>query len=132
MRNKLYELGCKTPEVEELIAELIEKNLLNEERYAIAYARGKYRIKRWGVQKITQGLKNNNISDYCISKALKLIDTGEYNDNLHKLAEKKLEEINTGTVWAKKIKLYRYLLQKGYSSTQITEVINKLLIEKDS
>ena len=46
-RNKLYELGFTTPEVERQIALLIENGVLNEERYARAYARGKFRMLHW-------------------------------------------------------------------------------------
>src|SRR5690606_5982087 len=93
VRNKLYELGCRTPEVEELIAELIEKDLLNEERYARAIARGKFRMKQWGRQKILQQLKLNKISEYCIKKAMTEIDEDEYMQVLQKLAERKWQEL---------------------------------------
>jgi regulatory protein len=132
VRNKLYELGCKTPEVEELIAELIEKDLLNEERYARAYARGKFRMKNWGKQKIIYQLKQNHISEYCIRKAMEEINTDEYNNIIYKIAEAKLKEYSKDNLWSKKNKLYKFLLQKGYESLQIKDVINKLLIDKDA
>ena len=53
----MYELGCTTPEVEENIAELIEKDVLNEERFARAIARGKFNMKQWGKRKIIEQLK---------------------------------------------------------------------------
>ena len=68
VRNKLYELKATTPEVEEMIAELIQYKVLSEETYARAIARGKFRITHWGKTKIIQHLKLNKISDYCIRK----------------------------------------------------------------
>jgi len=127
-RNKLYELGCTTPEVEEHISMLIETGLLNEERYARAFARGKFRIKQWGKQKIIQHLKQNRISDYCIKKALTEIDPDEYLQTLNTLVGKKWEELKKDkNIHIRKGKLYRYLLQKGYSSGDINESIALLL-----
>lgn len=126
-RNKLYELGCKTPEVEELIAELIEKGLLNEELYARAIARGRFRLKQWGRVKITQYLKINKVSEYCIKKAMTEIDPDEYYATLQKLACKKWAELKSEKqVPIRKNKTFRYLLQKGYEGSLITEAIAEL------
>jgi regulatory protein len=126
-RNKLYELGCKTPEVEELIAELIEKGVLNEEQYARAIARGKFRMKQWGKVKIIQQLKFQKVSDYCIKKAMTEIDADEYYETLKKLAEKKWTELKLEKMQPiKKNKTFRYLAQKGYESSLIVEVLKEL------
>ena len=124
VKNKLYELGANTTEVNELLAELIEANLLNEERYARAFARGKFRMKRWGKVKITQELKKNRVSDYCIKKGLSEIDAEDYWKTLLYLAEKKWTELRGERLLpVKKNKLYRYLAQKGYESALIQEAI---------
>jgi regulatory protein len=127
VRNKLYELGCKTPEVEELISELIEKGILNEEIYARSIARGKFRMKHWGRKKILQQLKFNKVSDYCIKKAMTEIDPDEYYATLKRLAERKWQELKTErSAPLRKMKTYRYLLQKGYEADLINDVINDL------
>lgn len=63
LRDKLYEWGLHADEVEEIISELIVDNFLNEERFAIAYVSGKFRMKGWGKIKIKQGLKYKNVSE---------------------------------------------------------------------
>src|ERR1700744_1921057 len=88
VRNKLYELGCTTPEVEENIADLVIANVLNEERYAKSFARGHFRMKQWGKQKIIQHLQRNKISAYCIKKGLLELDADEYDKVLRKLTTK--------------------------------------------
>lgn len=127
MRNKLYELGCTTPEVERQIADLIDIGLLNEERYAKAFARGKFRTLQWGKVKIIHQLKAHQVSAYCIKKALKEIDDDDYAAMLHKLAGKKWTSLkgerNQPT---KKAKTYAYLLQKGYERDMVMDAINKL------
>lgn len=127
-RNKLYELGSKPQEVEELISELIEKGLLNEELYARAIARGKFRMKQWGKVKIIQQLKLQRVSDYCIKKALKEIDPEEYYNTLKKLARKKWTELKSEKLQPiRKNKAYRYLAQKGYESSLINDALNEIL-----
>jgi regulatory protein len=125
-RNKLYELGFTTAEVERQIAELIEANVINEERFAIAFAGGKFRMKQWGREKIKMELKIRKISDYCIKKALKEIDCDEYDKTLNKLLYKKLTELKSErNHYIKKAKVYRYLLQKGYEKDIVAGIIKE-------
>src|SRR5258708_2225078 len=74
VRDKLYSFGLHQKEVEEIISRLITDSYLKEERFAIAYATGKFRIKKWGVVKIRQGLKEKRVSDPLIRIALDQID----------------------------------------------------------
>ncbi len=53
VRDKLYSWGLHEVQVENVIAELIASNFINEERFAKAYAGGKFRIKKWGRVKIS-------------------------------------------------------------------------------
>lgn len=128
VRNKLYDLGCNTPLVESLISELIEMDLLNEERYAISFARGKFRIKKWGKIKIVHHLKQHQISDYCIRKALKEINQEEYYETIKDLCTKKWNEIKNKdrSSYSRRSKTYRYLLQKGFENDIINDIINEI------
>src|SRR5690606_39071532 len=89
VRDKLYTLGLHRNDVEEVISELIQTNFLNEERFAIAYTQGKFRMKNWGRLKIKQGLKLKRVSEKLITKALKQLDGDEYYITLTKVLEKK-------------------------------------------
>jgi len=125
VRNKLYELGCTTVDVERQIAGLIETGVLNEERFAKAFAGGKFRMKQWGREKIKQQLKLRKISDYCIKKAMTEIDPDEYERTLNKLANKKTVETKSDrSIPSRKSKLYRYLVQKGFERDLVMDVIN--------
>lgn len=128
VKNKLYELGCTTPEVEEHIIDLISKGVLNEERFARAIARGKFKLKKWGRNKIIVLLRQQYVSEPCIKKALTEIDEEEYESVAKSLAEKKLKEIRTEkNMFIRKQKIYRYLVQKGYESHIVTQIINEIL-----
>ncbi|MEO6834205.1 MAG: regulatory protein RecX, partial [Chitinophagaceae bacterium] len=125
VRNKLYELGLYTADVEQQIALLIERDLLNEERFARAYARGKFRLKKWGRVKITQGLKQRRISPYLIKLALTEIDVNEYFRTLEELAGKKLECLSKErNSFKKNQRVYAFLAQRGFESQMIREVLN--------
>lgn len=111
--------------VEQQLSELIEAGILNEERFARAYARGRWRLKKWGRKKIVQQLKLKKVSEYCIKKALTEIDGDQYAEILTKLAEKKQKELKSEkNIHIKKAKIYRYLLQKGYEQDMVRDVIN--------
>jgi regulatory protein len=87
VKEKLYSLGVWKKDHDEIIASLIEENYLNEVRFAIAYAGGKLRVKQWGRVKIRYELKQKQVSDYCIKKALKQIHEEAYMAVLIQLAK---------------------------------------------
>lgn len=125
VRIKLKELGIYSKDAEGYIAYLIEENFLNEERYASSFARGKFYVKKWGKVKIVYRLKQQQISEYCIQKALMEIDDNDYLQTIQHLAEKKKKEMPTS--WSNSIKFLRiknYLLQKGYALSDIIEGLN--------
>ncbi len=124
VRNKLYELGCYTREVDDNIATLIEAGLLNEERFARAFARGRFRLKQWGREKIKYELRIKKVSDYCIRKGLSEIDAEDYDATFNKLFDKKLSELKGERSKATlKSKVYRFLSQKGYEKDIILDKI---------
>jgi regulatory protein len=122
-RNKLYEYGLHQNEVEDLIAELITTNFLNEERFAMAYVSGKINIKKWGKIKVKQGLKLKKVPDRLIQKALNSIDGDKYLANLLATAEKKLKVLSEKDPIKKKYKLITYLQSKGFEKDLIFDVL---------
>jgi len=124
--GKLYDLGLYKHEAELLISELIQEDYLNEERFAIQLAGGKFRIKQWGKKKIEQALKEKQVSAYCIKTALAQIDEVDYRRTLDRLAEKKWQVLKSEkNIYIKKRKLQDYMLQKGYEYELIREAIKR-------
>jgi regulatory protein len=114
-KEKLYSFGLWKKDVEEILSGLIEEGYLNEERFAIQFSGGHFRMKQWGRVKIRYELKQRQVSDYCIKKALKAIDEEDYTRALEKLSAKKWEALKgEGNVFVRRRKLQDYLLQKGY------------------
>ena len=130
-KAKLYSFGLYKKEVEELLTELINENYLNEERFAIQFAGGRFRIKQWGKVKIKYELKQKQVSDYCIKKALASINENEYQKTIQKLFSAKLKTLKSEkNIFIKKKKLQDHLLQKGFESALINKLLNELRSDK--
>ncbi|MBU0695023.1 MAG: RecX family transcriptional regulator [Bacteroidetes bacterium] len=123
VRGKLIKLGLRGEELEEVISHLITNNFLNEERFAKAYAQGKLRIKSWGKNKISQGLKFKQVSAPLIKKALQSLDGDEYLEKLKMLIIKKEKDIKEKVDYKKKYKLVQYALSRGFEQDLIFFVL---------
>ncbi|HEX5651743.1 MAG TPA: regulatory protein RecX [Chitinophagaceae bacterium] len=123
VREKLYKLGVKKSEQDALIATLIEENYLNEERFAIAFASGKFRINEWGRIKIKHELRQRQVSDYCINKALKQIPAAEYKLLLLKLAKEKYNSLKKETGIMRKKKTMDFLAGRGFEGELVMGVL---------
>ena len=125
VKEKLYSLGIGKKGLDGIIATLIEEGYLDEERFALAFAGGKFRIKQWGRVKIKYELKQKQVSDYSINKALKQINEKEYIAVLKKLAEDKYASLKNEQPFLRKKKTMNYLLQKGYEGEMVRGITLK-------
>lgn len=125
VKEKLYSLGVWKKEHDELISTLIEENYLNEERYAIAFAGGKWRVKRWGRVKIKYELQQKQVSDYCIKKALKQIEEDEYQRVLKELADEKYASLKADQYMIRYKKTLDYLTRRGFEPALIRQALGK-------
>ena len=125
VRDKLKSWGYFSHDAEQFIAQLIEDNYLNEERFARAYVSGKYRIKKWGRRKIIAELCKKNISNYCIKVGLKEIDEEEYLQNLTSLITKKNIQWKRLDAFARKGKVARFCINKGYEPEMVWRILEE-------
>jgi len=123
--EKLNEWGIWGDDAAAIVLQLIEQNYLNEERFAIAFAGGKFRVKKWGRIKIKNELKQRDISEYCIKKAMLEIDDLAYEETITALAQKKWHETKEKNLFKKKAKVAAYLVGKGYESELIWQVLHQ-------
>jgi len=119
VKEKLYGFGLRKNDVEEALSRLIEDNYLNEERFAIQFAGGRFRMKQWGKVKIRYELKQKQVGEYCIKKALAAIGEDDYDHTLTKLVEDKWEALQDEEPYIRRQKTQNYLVQKGYESDRI-------------
>jgi regulatory protein len=124
VKEKLHSFGLRKPDVETAVATLIEEDRLNEERFAIRFAGGRFRLKHWGKVKIRYELKQKQVSDYCIKKALDLIDMTDYTQTLTDQTTRKWETLAAEPdPFIRRQKVRDYLLQKGYEPDGIAAAL---------
>jgi len=121
--DKLFRLEVGKKDHDGIVATLIEEGYLNEERFAIAFAGGKFRVKQWGKQKIKHALLQKKVSEYSINKGLSEIDSEEYRAVLKKLGEEKYASLHQQELAPRKRKTMDYLLQRGFEPELINEVL---------
>jgi regulatory protein len=123
VRDKLYEWGLWTDAVELIISQLIGGNFLNEERFAKAYAKGKFSQKAWGKIKIKQGLKFKRVPDVLIKKALDTINPDDYLQALDRIISKKAALTTEKDPYKRRYKLHQYALSRGYETDLVADVL---------
>ena len=111
---------------EHILLHLLEHNFLNEERFSKSFARGKFRIKKWGKERIVRELKFRDISAYNIKSALKEINEEEYIKTLYELVEKKNASVTETNPFKRKKKIADYLLYRGFESNLVYEVLKTI------
>lgn len=113
---------------DQIIYHLLQHNFLNETRFSQAFARGKFRTKKWGKNRIVNELKLRNISTYNIKLALKEILEAEYLETFDKLSEKRLSQlVSEENIQKKRKKLADYLLYRGWESHLVYDKVNQLI-----
>ena len=128
VRRKLYDLGLYGEDVDHVMAQLIEDRFLDEERFARSYARGKFRMKKWGRQRIERELKSRQVSAYCIRKGLSEIDEAAYAKTLRELLTERLERKGADLhPYARRGMLVDYALRKGYGMEESIRVARELV-----
>ena len=125
LKEKLYRLDVSKNEHDSIIATLIEEDYLNEERFAIAFAGGKFRVKQWGRVKIKYELKQKQVSEYSIKKAIQQIKENEYRDVLKRLADEKYAALKNEQHLVRKKKTIDYLLQRGFEMEWVGGVVGE-------
>lgn len=121
--DKLYKMGMIPEAADEITISLMQNNFLNEERFAKAFAGGKFRINKWGKIKIKQALLQKGVSSRNIEIGLAEINEEDYRQTIRDLIEKKSPTIKTKNTFERKQKLLKYLQQKGFEISLVLEVV---------
>jgi regulatory protein len=125
--KKLKEMHMIPEAIDQVVTHLIQENYLNEERFSQSFARGKFKIKKWGKKRIVSELKQRNITQYNIKSAIKEISEEDYLQTLQALAEKRVGQIKETNIQKRRKKLADYLLYRGWESHLVYEKIKELI-----
>jgi regulatory protein len=127
VRDKLYSYKLYTADVDQILTRLITEGFLNEERFAKAFAGGKFRIKKWGRQKIQHELERHGLTPKCISIGMKEIEAGDYSKALHEVLGKKIKTITETNPFSARDKLARFAIAKGYEPEMVWSMVRELM-----
>lgn len=127
VKNKLYDYGLYQSEVEEIVSQLITDGFLNEQRFAKAFAGGKFRMKKWGRLKIKNELEFLGLTKNCIQRGLKEIEASDYTKTLKALIQKKATEIKEENAFKKRDKVARFVIGKGYEPELVWEYVRDIM-----
>ena len=123
VKKKLESWKLNEEAVLDIIKKLKKEGYIDEERFARAYAVGKFRNNKWGRNKIFYGLSRKNIPELYIQIGLAAIDEEEYINTLKGLLSSKT--VKAETDFERKIKLVRYAVQKGYQQELVWRVLEE-------
>ncbi len=124
LRNKLRRWSISEENAEKIIVRLSEKRFVDDERFAKAFVRDRYRFSRWGRARIAMELKVRKISRTIIGEAMKEIDDDEYVDILIHLLRSKVRSARLGKEYAERAKLFRFAASRGFESSLISRCIS--------
>jgi len=127
VHQKLWEMRMIPEAIDNVIHHLLQQNYLNETRFSQAFARGKFRMKKWGRNRIIRELKFRDISAFNIKIALKEIPENSYLKTFDELAQKRIEQLSGEyNIQKKKKKLADYLLYRGWEQELVWEKVHTL------
>lgn len=124
--QKLHQFKMIPSAIDRIIGYLIEHNYLNETRFAKSFARGKFRIKKWGKERLLRELKQRNISSYNIRLALKEIPEDDYLKTIEELATKFWLSNASRQKQIQKKKVFDALRYRGWESELVYREIKRL------
>ncbi|MBX2913864.1 MAG: RecX family transcriptional regulator [Cyclobacteriaceae bacterium] len=127
VKTKLFEYGLYTGQVDEIISQLITDGFLNEQRFAKAYAGGKFRMKKWGRLKIKHELEFLGLTKNCIQQGLKELEGPDYTKTLRQLLQKKAATLKEESPFRKRDKVARFAIGKGYEPELVWKMVKELL-----
>jgi regulatory protein len=124
MRQKLLSWKVKESDIQKIISSLVQNKFIDEERYASAFAKDKFRYNKWGRIKISSALRMKKIPDEYIRNGLASIDNGEYLELLKNIIEKHRKNTRAKNQYDLKGKLLRHCLSKGFESNLVYDLLN--------
>lgn len=126
LRQKLFRWDITGEEAEKILGQLEAENFINEERFAIAFAKDKIRFNKWGKYKVRFQLKMKEIPESLISKALSGFDDEEYRVMIRKEIIEKNRKTKAASDWERKGKIMQFAQSRGYEADVVMGILEHL------
>jgi len=126
IQEKLKLFGLSVEESEPVIKKLVDEKYIDDERFARAFVKDKFRFNHWGKQKIEYMLRAKKINQEILELAFEEIEDEGYADELLKLLTDKAKSIKFKDQYDKRNKLMRFAMGRGFESGKIYAALKEL------
>jgi regulatory protein len=124
IRRKLTTWGVDEKDTDRILSILITEKFIDEERFATAFVKDKFRYNKWGKIKLVTALRMKKIPEEIIRKSLDIIDDDTYMDVLNSLIASHRKTVRFKNQYDLKGKLLRFGLSKGFESHLLYDLLN--------
>ena len=126
MRRKMDAWELPPGADERIIQRLMKDGYVDENRYAHAFVRSKFRFNRWGRDKIVRMLQQKGINQEDIDDALTELNEEELDDTLLELLTAKSRHLNYKNDYDRYVKLLRFAVSRGFSLDSARRCLEKM------
>ena len=126
IKEKLKKWELNEEDAKAVINQLTKEKYLDDERFARAYVKDKFRFNNWGRQKIAYMLNAKKIGKEIQEAAFEEIEEESYSDKLLKLITDKEKTIKSKDQYDKRNKLMRFAMGRGFESNVIYATFKEL------
>lgn len=124
---RLRRRGLSADDIGQIVDRLVEEGFIDDERYARAFVRDKYRFAGWGRRKIALALAAKRIPRDIAAEALDTaVDEEEYRARLIRLLRSKARSLpaELHDTFEGRQKLYAFAAGRGFESSLISSIIS--------
>jgi regulatory protein len=129
VRKKLKFWGAAPSQSEDILQHLMNENYINEDRFAMEFALGKFRINKWGKVKIAIELMRLQIPEESIRKGLDAIEPDDYRSLLKKIILQRSKSLNETNPDVARKKLATFAMGKGFEAEMVWEAVKELTVD---
>lgn len=126
IREKLARWGVTEADSRTIIDRLVQERFIDEQRYAVAFVKDKFRFSGWGRIKMRYALQQKRIDGSDIDQALATLDEEQYNDRLLELLQAKSRSIRDDDPEARRAKLFRFATSRGFEPSLIFNALKQV------
>lgn len=124
LHEKLRRWGLDEDVRDRVVAELVAKRYVDDERFARAFVHDKLEYNGWGRRKLEQALRMKHVAQTVIDAALADCETDDYVEKLRPLLDQKRRSTKAANERELNMKLIRFALSRGFTYDQISECLN--------
>ena len=103
---------------------LVSERYVDDNRYALAFARDKVKYNKWGRRKVEQTLWQKRIKDDIRQQVLDSIGDADYISVLRPLLQQKRRAVKARNDYELRMKLVKFALGRGFTMDVIRQCVN--------